>query len=166
MTLSSERYFDQDYWIKELEQGQPLSFSNYPGERPHCYDLLGLEAFLDEYIATGIQKYIDGVKGGWQIYNHYYEHAGGSTAICEGDYFPPGSYYLNSHTGETCGTVFWMNINSKLHQLYPDEEKYVAEIEKSIYNVIMAIQDTTGYIRYHNNLNGQKGQSRMRRNML
>jgi uncharacterized protein len=152
----TEKYLDQDYWIDELTNRQSLCISDYPGINPHCYELLGLEAFLDEYVATGNQKYIDAVKGGWEIYNQNFEHVGGTTAICEGSYFPPKSFYLNSHTGETCGSVFWTNINSRLMHLYPNEEKYASEIEKSIYNVIMAAQDTNGYIRYHNNLHGRK----------
>jgi len=152
----TERYFDQDYWIDELKNEQPLCLSNYPGINPHCYELLGLEAFLDEYTATGIQKYLDAVKGGWEIYRRNFEHIGGATAICEGGFFPPKSYYLTSHTGELCGSVFWTNINTRLLHLYPDEEKYAAEIEKSIYNVLMAAQDTNGYIRYHQKLHGTK----------
>jgi hypothetical protein len=152
----TERYFDQDYWIDELKNEQPLCLSNYPGITPHCYELLGLEAFLDEYTATGIQKYIDAVKGGWDIYNKNFEHIGGTAAICENSYYPPKSYYLNTHTGELCGSVFWTNINTRLLHLFPEEEKYAAEIEKSIYNAILAAQDTNGYIRYHQNLHGKK----------
>ena len=135
----TEKYFDQDYWIDELKNDQPLCISNYPGVNPHCYELLGLEAFLDEYIATGLQKYIDAVKGGWEIYNQNFEHIGGTTAIGEGSYYPPKSFYLyptRAEEGETCGSVFWTNINTRLLHLYPDEEKYAAEIEKSIYNVL------------------------------
>jgi hypothetical protein len=154
--ITTQKYLDQDYWIHELKNEHPLSFSNYPGNRPHTYDLLGLEAFLDEYTATGNQKYIDAVKGGWNVYKQNYEHIGGATAICEVDYFPPKSYYINSHTGETCGSVFWININTRLLHLYPEEEKYAAEIEKSIYNVMLAAQDTNGYIRYHTKLHAVK----------
>jgi DUF1680 family protein len=67
---------------------------------------------------------------------------------------------LNSHTSETCGSVFWVNINEKLMHLYPDEEKYAAEIEKTIYNVIMAAQDSNGYIRYHNKLHDRKEEAK------
>jgi DUF1680 family protein len=49
-----------------------------------------------------------------------------------------------------------MNINSRLLQLYPTTEKYAAQIEESIYNVILACQHTNGYIRYHNSLHGEK----------
>jgi uncharacterized protein len=153
------KYFDQDYWIEELIKRQPLCISNYPGVHPHCYELLGLEAFLDEYIATGLQKYIDAVKGGWEVYNTNFENIGGTTAIGEGNYYPPRSYYLyptKTGEGETCGSVFWTNINCKLLHLYPDEEKYASEIEKSIYNVLMAAQDTNGNIGGYNHLHGQK----------
>jgi len=156
--IVSERYFDQDYWMNELNRGEPLCFTFYPGERPHCYDLLGLEAYIDEYRATGSQEYLDAVVGGWAMYRENFIHVGGTTAICEsrGPY-PPKSYKLTSGcTGETCGSVFWVNINSRLMQLYPAEEKYATEIEKSIYNVMLACQDPNGYIRYHNRLDKAK----------
>jgi len=155
----TERYFGQDFWIDELIDGQPLCISNYPGDHPHCYELLGLEAFLDEFLATGIQKYIDAVKGGWEIYHKNFENTGGSTAIGEGDYYPPKSYYLypsRTGEGETCGSVFWTNINIKLLHLFPAEEKYASEIEKSIYNVLMAAQDSNGNIGGYNHLHGKK----------
>ena len=157
--LVTERYYDQDYWMNELKNKEPLCLSHYPGERPHCYDLLGLEAFVDEYRATGARKYIDAAKGGWDIYKNNFKHVGGATAICEGDGpYPPKSYYITTgHNGELCGSVFWVNVNSKLLQLYPTEEKYAAEIEESIYNVIMATQDSRGYKRYHNRLQSNKG---------
>lgn len=160
--IVTERYFDQDYWINEQRNENPLCVTNYQITNPHCYELLGLEAFIDEYRATGASKYIDAVKGGWTVYHENFEHIGGITAICEGHIYPPGSYYLNHnfHTGETCGSVFWININSKLLQLYPTEEKYAAEIEQGIYNTLMACQDNKGYIRYHNFLHGTKDRAR------
>jgi len=48
-------------------------------------------------------------------------------------------------TGETCGSVFWIKLNQRYHNLYPEEEKYVTEIEREIYNVIAANQDPTGF---------------------
>ncbi|MDR3244955.1 MAG: glycoside hydrolase family 127 protein, partial [Prevotellaceae bacterium] len=68
------------------------------------------------------------------------------------------SYYLGGygHTGETCGSVFWTKFNQRFHQLFPNEEKYVAEIEKSIYNVILACQTNDGNIRYHAVMEGER----------
>jgi len=156
--IVSARFFDQEYWMNELKNQEPLCFTFYPGERPHCYDLLGLEAYLDQYRATGSPRYLEAVLGGWAMYRAHFQHVGGTTAICEsrGPY-PPQSYKLTSGcTGETCGSVFWVNINSRLLQLYPSEEKYAAEIEQALYNVVLACQDTRGYIRYHNPLHGTK----------
>ena len=92
------------------------------------------------------------------MYKDNFEHVGGTTAICEGeDYVPPKSYkIISGHTGETCGSVFWVNINSRLMQLYPREEKYAAEVELAIYNTALACQDANGSIRYHNRLHGSK----------
>lgn len=41
-------------------------------------------------------------------------------------------------TGELCGNVFWAGLNSRLHHLSPDNETFVAEIERSILNVGLA----------------------------
>jgi hypothetical protein len=61
------------------------------------------------------------------------------------------------HTGETCGSTFWIKFNQRLHLLYPDQEKYSTEIEKSIYNVILAAQTNEGRIHYHAKMEGAKG---------
>jgi DUF1680 family protein len=102
---------------------------------------------------------------------------GGSIAICENQWFvedgkrvlkhwngktvcshPPRSYHLDGygHTGEMCGSVFWTKFNQRFHQLFPDEEKYMAEIEKSIYNIFLASQTEEGYIGYHARMEGKK----------
>jgi len=72
--------------------------------------------------------------------------------------FPPHSYYLTprGHTGETCNNVVWLKFNQKLQQLYPEQEKYTAEIEKSIYNDGLAAQVGAKTIRYHAVMQGQK----------
>ncbi len=66
---------------------------------------------------------------------------GGSIAICEGmELYPPKSYFLTRHTGELCGSVFWIKLNQRFHLQNPEEEKYISEIEKCIYNVGIANQ--------------------------
>jgi len=169
---TTQKYFDQEYWINELINENPLSMAYYPMLKAHCYELLTIEAFIDEYRATGDKKYLDAVKGGWNIYNDNYKHIGGITAICENRLYPPKSYILEHdtsgktawedafHNGETCGSVFWININSKMLQLYPTEEKYAAEVEQGIYNTLLSCQDDRGFIRYHNFLQGTKEQAR------
>jgi hypothetical protein len=156
--ITSMRYFDQDFWFRSFAEAQPMAFSHYPGERPHCYDLLPVEAIADEYIATGDQKYLDALMGAWDIYNQYYKHTGGTSAICEsGGPYPPGTYYVTTgHTGETCGSVFWGWINQRLMQIYPNEEKYIAQIEELIYNTLVNCRDEKGFTRYHIRLHGKK----------
>ena len=55
---------------------------------------------------------------------------------------------MHRNTGELCGNVFWVKLSQRLHLLFPAEEKYVNEIEKSIYNVGIANQVGGKGIRY------------------
>src|ERR1019366_9430286 len=59
--------------------------------------------------------------------------------------------------GELCGNSLWAKLNQRLHLLDPDQEKYVTEIEKSIYNVGIANQMDDCGLMYHAILVGQKG---------
>ena len=157
--VTTLRYYDQDYWLRALTSREPLALSHYPGERPHCYALLGFEAFVDEYRATGDKKYLDAVLGAWDIYTGSFKHVGGVTTICErADVYPPKSYILTTPTnGETCGSIFWIDINSKLLQLFPSEERFANEVEESLYNGVFAAQDDNGYIIYkYLKLEGEK----------
>lgn len=159
--VAVERYFVQDFFIDQAKNSEPLSLGYYPLHTPHSYVLLAFEAWLDHYHATGAAKYLEGARGAWRLVRNSYEHVGGSIAICEMDAgaYPPGSYYLAKHTGETCGSVFWADFNHRFLQLYPGEERYAAEIENVIFNVILAVQDANGSIRYHSNLHGTKEES-------
>lgn len=110
--------------------------------------------------------------GAWDLIHDDWEHVGGSMAICESQWkrdpvtgerklthtYPPRSYYLTKkdHTGETCGSVFWIKFNQRFQQLYPEEEKYTSEIEKSLYNVCLSNQLGATTIRYHAFMEGRK----------
>jgi len=156
--VAVERYFVQDFFIEQARNAEPLSLGYYPLHTPHSYVLLAFEAWLDHYRANGAKKYLEAARGAWRIVKDSYEHVGGTIAICEmgpGNYLP-GSYHLGKHTGETCGSVFWADFNHRFLQLYPGEERYAAEIEKVIFNVILAAQAEDGSIRYHNHLHGAK----------
>ncbi len=157
--VALERSFVQDFFIEQMRQAEPLALCYYPLSAPHCYLLLVFKAWLDHYRATGAAKYLEAALGAWEVVHHYYEHIGGTIAICEGEpagTYSPQSYLLGRHTGETCGSVFWADINHRLLRLFPDRESYAAEIETSIFNVILAAQDANGHIRYHNHLHGRK----------
>ncbi|MDR1221662.1 MAG: glycoside hydrolase family 127 protein, partial [Tannerella sp.] len=170
----AEKYYVCDWWMDGLAAGCDEAVWQYPLQNPHSYLITSFEAYLDHYLATGDKTYLDAMLGAWQMIHDKWEHPGGSIAICEGKWsadehgnrsrgkndhaHPPHSYYLTAygHTGETCGSVFWIKFNQRFHRLFPDEEKYVAEIEKSIYNVILASQTEQGNIRYHANMQGTK----------
>ncbi|MCL4401959.1 MAG: glycoside hydrolase family 127 protein [Acidobacteria bacterium] len=152
-----QRYFQENYWLDQLAKRELRAIWQYPYDRPHCYLITDLEAYMDLYLATGDKRYLDACSGGWDLYHDNWEHVGGTIAICEFLTYPPKSYLLHAETGEFCGNVFWSEFNQRFHRLYPDEEKYINEIEKSIYNVALANQVGTKGIIYHAKLLGRKG---------
>jgi DUF1680 family protein len=158
--ITNERFFDQDYWIEALGEKQPLAVSHYPGERPHCYEILALETFADAYRATGNRAYLDALLGGWRLFKDYYLYKGGSTAIGEsGGPYPPGSLYLRFYyPGELCGSVFWVWLNQKLLYLYPEEEQYAGEIEETLINTILPCRTEKGHTKLTNPLCGKTGE--------
>jgi len=143
------QYFQENYWMEQMANRDPAAIWLYPYDRPHNYLVTGIEPYLDLYRATGTQKYLDAVLGAWDLYHDNWEHIGGSLAINEGTFlYEPKSYHLRKQTGELCGNAFWIKLNQRFHLLWPEKEKYVAEIEKSIYNVVIANQVGSEGIRY------------------
>ncbi len=151
-----QRYYQENYWLEMLAQRDPAAIWQYPYDHPHCYLLTSITPYLDQYRATGEKKYLEAVLGGWELYHTQWQHIGGAISICEVFAYPPKSAFLNLMNGENCGSSFWISLNHGLHQLFPMEEKYTNEIEKSLYNVLIANQDGPNGIRYHTNLNGRK----------
>jgi len=152
-----QRYFQENYWLDQLGRREEKAIWQYPYDRPHCYLITDLEAYLDLYRATGARRYLDASLGGWELYQSDWEHTGGTIAIVEFGVYPPKSYLLHAETGELCGNVFWAFFNQRLHMLDPERETYVNEIEKSIYNVALANQAGDRGIRYHARLAGRTG---------
>ena len=149
-----ERYWRQDWWLTQLKDQQPAAISRFPLNRAHSYAAAPWSAYIDAYRATGDPESIAAMLGAWQAYYDNFVHLGGSAAICEDcdNAYPAKSYYLHKHTGENCGGALWIDFNHRLLQLYPDQEKFAAEIERTLYNVTLANQDSAGNIRYHTNL--------------
>lgn len=155
-----QRFFQENYWMEDLAAREVDAVWQYPYDRPHVYLLTNLEAYLDLYRATGEQHYLQAVLGGWDLFRANWQNTGGSFSIKELDRNVPGSNSLYERLGETCGSAFWVLLNHRLHLLEPDEEKYVNEIEKSIYNVLLANHAGVDGIRYHTMLVGQKEKPR------
>lgn len=154
-----QRYFQEDAWLDGLAKRQKEQVWQYPYDRPHCYLLTNLEAYLDMYLVTGDQRYHDAVLGAWEMYRAHWQQAGGSISIIEFMKDPPDSNYLDQKLGELCGSSFWVFLSQRFHLLYPEEERYAAEIEKSIYNIGMANQDGGKGLRYHTIMEGKKEES-------
>lgn len=157
-----QRYYQENYWLDGLAKRDTDIVWQYPYDRPHNYLITDFEAYLDIYRATGDTRYLHAMEGAWELYHDNWEHIGGSIAITEFGQFPPKSYRLAAQfpfceTGETCGTSFWVKFNQRFLAIHPEEEKYAAEIEKSIYNVALANQVGDHGIIYHTRLVGMKG---------
>jgi len=154
----AEYSYVQHWWMEYLAAGMKEAIWRYPLNRPHCYLITALDAYLDHYRATGDTTYLNACKSFWRMMKDSFIHTGGTMAICEHQAYAPGSYYTENanHTGELCGSVFWVDFNYKLLQLFPEEECYAEEIERSLINVLAAAQAYNGNIRYHQNLNGLK----------
>jgi len=144
-----QRYFQENYWMEQLAAREERAIWQYPYDRPHCYLLTTLEAYMDLYRATGDPRYLNAVEGAWELYHDNWENPGGSISIIEFTVCPPKSYMLHAELEELCGNTFWAFLSQRFHLLDPENEKYVAEIEKSIYNVAMANQRGSEGFRYH-----------------
>jgi len=150
-----------DGWIAKIVARDPEAIWIHGLGMPHCYEITAMEAYMDHYLATGDGRYLEAMEGAWEMIHRHWQHAGGSIAICEGHDYPPDSRFIDrkKHTGEFCGSVFWAKLGQRFHMLRPEEERYVAEIEKAIYNVALANQAPGAGIRYHAHLEGHKARA-------
>ena len=151
-----QRCYQEDAWLKGLARREKEQVWQYPYDRPHCYLLTDLEAYLDLYLITGDPLYYDAVLGAWELYRAHWQQAGGSISIIEFEKDPPDSNYLQQKLGELCGNSFWAFLSQRFQLLHPDDERFATEIEKSIYNVGIANQDGGMGLRYHAILEGKK----------
>ncbi len=151
-----QQYYQEDAWLNGLARREKEQVWQYPYDRPHCYLLTNLEAYLDIYLITGDQRYFDAVLGAWELYRAHWQQAGGSISIIEFEKDPPDSNYLSQKLGELCGSSFWVFLSQRFLQLNPEDERFAAEIEKSIYNIGLANQDHGEGLRYHTILEGKK----------
>ena len=153
-----QRYYLEDKWLEALARYDKDQIWQYPYDRPHCYLLTNLEAYMDVYRATGDRRVHDGVKAGWEMYKEHWVQPGGSISIIEYNYDPPDSQSLKQKLGEFCGSAFWVFLSQRFQLIHPEEERYAAEIESALYNVAMGNQQGTTGLRYHAILDGKKEQ--------
>ena len=151
-----QRYYQESAWLEGLAKRQPEQIWQYPYDRPHCYLLTDIEAYMDLHLVSGEKRYFDAALGAWEMYRAHWQQAGGSISIIEFENNPPDSNSLKQKLGELCGSSFWVFLSQRFQMLDPENERYAAEIEKSIYNVALANQDAANGFRYHTILEGQK----------
>jgi len=151
-----QRYYQENYWMEQLGAREERAVWQYPYAAPHCYLLTNLEGYMDIYLATGDERYLRMVEGAWALYHRDWENSGGSISIIEFVPSPPRSNMLNVPLGELCGNSFWTFLSQRFHLLDPENEKFVAEIEKSIYNVGLADLVGSPGFRYHTLLTHHK----------
>lgn len=149
------KHYQEDWWLEQLLAKDDRSIYNRP--ESHCYEITAFEAYLDMYRITGDMKYLQAVLNAWEMLREKWQMPGGSWALCERRRYPPKSYLMGiqSRSGELCCAVFWVKLNQRLHLLFPDNEAFVAEIEKSIYNAGIGNQIGTTGIAYHTVLDGK-----------
>ena len=160
------KYYEEPWRLGQFmrRERDAVHIRRQHGDEPHAHgsELEGFEGYLDLYRATGKNYYLQAVLGAWELYSRDWEHPGGGIVMCEGmptNY--PGCYWLDpkNNYNELCCTSFWLYLNQRLHRLFPDEEKYVSEIEKSLFNIAIANQDGGDGIRYFAYLDGKKQES-------
>lgn len=157
-----EELYAIDSWVAQLQAGDTKTIWQRPNDGAHGYELNGILSYLELYQLSGKEKYLQAVLSAWDMFKKYWIHIGGNVAICEEHdavfNYLPGSRHISAdkHTGETCNNVWWILLNHRLSQLFPNEEKYAREVEESLYNVVIPAQCGDMGIRYHAYLHGIK----------
>ena len=150
----TQKYYEEDWRLGQfiMRENNCIQKRNQPGYEPHPHgtELEAFEGYLDLYRATGKYYYMRAVLNAYQMYKEEWQHVGGGIVMCEFGDSHPGCYWLTPPRpyNELCCTSFWILLNQRLHRMFPEEEKYVNEIETSLYNVAIANQDGEEGIRY------------------
>lgn len=149
-------YYQENWWLAQFIRGDEGAIHKRP--TPHGTELEAITAYLDLYIATGKPLYLNAVNAAYRMYQAKWQHVGGGIVTIENTDIAPGCYWLDPvhKYNELCCTAHWIYLNQRYHGLEPDQESYPAEIEKSIYNVLIANQVGSEHIRYHAFIDMQK----------
>ncbi|MCL2772833.1 MAG: glycoside hydrolase family 127 protein [Oscillospiraceae bacterium] len=158
----TQKYYEETWRLGQYIMGEKdvVQTRRQHGYEPHPHgtEIEAFEGYLDLYKATGNYYYINAVNAFYEAYKKDWQHAGGGIVMCEFETSTPGCTWLTPPRAynELCCTAFWIWLNQRFHRLYPDEEKYVNEIEKSLYNIAIANQDGDKAIRYFAWLEGER----------
>jgi DUF1680 family protein len=159
----TRKYYEEPWRLAQFmrREQDAVWFRFQPGREPHAHgtETEAMEGYLDLYRYSGAHYFLEAVLGLWELYYRDWRHLGGGIVMCEHEEgAQPGCNLIDNtkNYNELCCTSFWMGMNQRLHFLFPDEEKYVSEIEQSLYNVAFANQDGDKTIRYFAYLHKQK----------
>jgi uncharacterized protein len=157
----------EDHYVEDWRMGQFITrdpnavhIRNQPGHEPHAHgsEITAFEGWLDLYRATGNPVYLNAVLAAHEAYRRDWQHVGGGIVMIESEEMYPGCRWIapGRTYNELCCSAYWIWLNHRLHRLFPDEDLYVSEIEKSLYNIILANQFDDRAIRYCARLEGTK----------
>jgi uncharacterized protein len=149
-------YYQENWWLAQFIRGDDGAIHKRP--TPHGTELEALTAYLDLYLATGKPLYLNAVKAARRMFHDKWQHTGGGIVTIENTDIEPGCYWLDPQHkyNELCSSAHWIYLHERFHRLYPEEEQYVGEIEKSLYNIVVANQAEAEHIRYHAFIDLQK----------
>ena len=123
-----------------------------------AYEMLScFVGILQYYRLTGDKKYLQAMETAWRdiVANRLYVTGTSSSfEVFQGDHQLPGAN--KDEIGEGCVTVTWLQFNAQLLAL-TGKMRYADEIEKSIYNHLLAAEDPlTGCVSYYTPITGIK----------
>ncbi|NLO36089.1 MAG: hypothetical protein GX112_07030 [Clostridiaceae bacterium] len=148
-------YYEETWRLAQFiaREKDAVHIRRQPGYEPHPHgsELEAFEGYLDLYRYSGAPYLLNAVLGCWELYKRDWQHPGGGIVMIEAspDAYPGCRFiYKDQKYNELCCSSFWLHLNQRLHRLFPDEEKYVFEMEQSLYNVAIANQSGDSDIRY------------------
>jgi uncharacterized protein len=123
-----------------------------------AYEMLScFVGILQYYRLTGEAIYLKAMEDAWRdiVANRLYVTGTSSSfEVFQGDHQLPGAN--KDDMGEGCVTVTWLQFNAQLLAL-TGKMQYAEEIEKSIYNHLLAAEDPlTGCVSYYTPITGTK----------
>lgn len=74
-----ETLYQEDWWLRELLAGNKTAI--WRRMYPHNYEVTAFEAYLDMYLLTGNQTYLNATLSAWELFYRNWIHVGGSMAI-------------------------------------------------------------------------------------
>jgi len=89
-----ENLYLEKWWIDALLRNDTFNAIWHRTFFSHNYEVTAYESILDLYVLTGNASYFQAMKNAWSLLREQWILPGGSFALNEGSYYPPGSYYI------------------------------------------------------------------------